>query len=922
MFKPDAENEQNKNIDIGKYFSLEDRYKMLIDQAPIYITHFDLDLKIIYVNQYGLKFLGKKLEEIAGHSIMTYMGDEAIQPFMDVLSKIGPDLHCVELENEIVDIDGEVYLFNWLDQGIFDSAGRLIGYQSIGQDVTQKKEIEIDLKHSQARLMEAQIIGCMGHWELDMATNITLWSDQTFRLLGFYPGEVKPDQELYREHILSGFVEKFINNYKYNISNQIPNFKMEYPFLRKDGVVMWLKDQGRIEYDSQGKAIRMYGTILDITDQKELQLSLENHLKSEAMVLKVSTLFMKTNPENLGDAIFKAVEIIGKFFRGDRAYLLLDNKCQIYDSTVYEWILDEGAYGHGRWGGDEKTTPRLINEIDDNDVVLLSDIYELPHDWRKDRIFFKKSGIGAIYAASLIYNNRICGYLCIDSRTTRQDWNKDDCDLLKIVGEMCVSALESKYSRDALEREKEFLSVTLMSIGDGFISLNSRGMIELINKNATALLGLENINYRGLSLEEIALIYDKKSQKVLGFQELTENINIAEKGRREAVYQRPDKTKRILSYSCTPIPGISNSGPGCALIFSDVTEEVEKQDEIRFLSFHDSLTKLYNRAFMEAELERLDTVRQLPLSIIIGDVNGLKMANDVFGHPEGDRLLKSIAGILHECCRDEDVIARCGGDEFSIILPKTSQKIADRICDRIRILCEKKTDTSITPSIALGSATKLQKEEPIDVVLREAENRMYRRKLLDDRSVRSAILSSLKKTMFEKSFETEAHTQRMVILSTRFGKALGLTSNLQSDLNLLAIMHDMGKIAVPSTILGKIGPLDDDEWIEIKKHPETGYRISQSSQELSSISDYILCHHERWDGKGYPRGIKQLEIPELSRIISIIDTYDVMTNGRTYRKGVSSARALEEIEACAGTQFDPGLAKDFIYMMQSDPADL
>lgn len=256
-----------------------------------------------------------------------------------------------------------------------------------------------------------------------------------------------------------------------------------------------------------------------------------------------------------------------------------------------------------------------------------------------------------------------------------------------------------------------------------------------------------------------------------------------------------------------------------------------------------------------------------------------------------------------------------GGDEFAIILPRTEEKAANAICSRIRTLCAKSDDDSIKPSIALGCATKVTEGEEIQIILKEAEDRMYRQKLLDDRSVRSHIIASLKKTLFEKSFETEAHARRMMAIAERFGSHLGLTESEQADLNLLAIMHDMGKIAVPHRILMKVSPLNDEEWEEIRKHPEAGYRIAKSSHELAPIADYILSHHERWDGRGYPQGLKEREIPRLARIISIIDTYDVMTGGRIYERAVSHEAALEEIHRCAGSQFDPHLAKLFLSRM-------
>jgi diguanylate cyclase (GGDEF)-like protein len=336
------------------------------------------------------------------------------------------------------------------------------------------------------------------------------------------------------------------------------------------------------------------------------------------------------------------------------------------------------------------------------------------------------------------------------------------------------------------------------------------------------------------------------------------------------------------------------------------------QEKVHFLSFHDSLTGVYNRAYFKEELRRLDTVRQLPLSILMGDVNGLKLSNDVFGHSAGDRLLKIITEILRKNCREEDIIARWGGDEFILLLPKTSETTANLISSRILAACQERENEPIRPSIALGCATKVIEEVPIDLVIKEAEDRMYRRKLMDERSVRSAIIGSLKKTLFEKSIETETHVDRVVALAKLFGKHLKLSDSEQADLNLLSVMHDMGKIAVPRHILTKTEKLTPEEWEEITKHPETGYRIAKASPELSPIAELILGHHERWDGRGYPQGLKGKEVPRLCRIVSIIDSYDVMITGRIYAPPKKREEALAELKREAGKQFDPWLVKEFL----------
>ncbi len=352
------------------------------------------------------------------------------------------------------------------------------------------------------------------------------------------------------------------------------------------------------------------------------------------------------------------------------------------------------------------------------------------------------------------------------------------------------------------------------------------------------------------------------------------------------------------------------------ITFLDITEKMNAEKEIRYLAYHDKLTGLYNRGFFEEEVQRVDVQRSLPISIIIADLNGLKLTNDVFGHYIGDKLLKSFSDILKKVCRKEDIIARWGGDEFAVLLPETDNDTAGKICERVHRECKGENTEPITLSMSLGYSTKYNIDENLKDILKIAENMMYREKLSESRKIRQTILESLKTSLFKRSVETESHLKRVFVLSKNFAEHLGLCDKDLDELSLLSSLHDIGKVAISDQILMKTGKLTQDEWTEVRTHAEKGYKIAVNHQELVQISDGILCHHERWDGKGYPQGLKEKDIPRISRIMNIIDAYDVMTHQTVYKNAVPHKAAIEEIAGCLGKQFDPYYAQAFIEYME------
>ncbi|AKN33436.1 diguanylate cyclase [Clostridium carboxidivorans P7] len=338
-------------------------------------------------------------------------------------------------------------------------------------------------------------------------------------------------------------------------------------------------------------------------------------------------------------------------------------------------------------------------------------------------------------------------------------------------------------------------------------------------------------------------------------------------------------------------------------------------DEILALSYSDKLTGLKNRVYMEKKFFKLDNEDGTKYSIIMGDLNGLKLTNDTFGHKIGDRLICKIGDILKSICSQDDIIARWGGDEFIILVINKEDIHVSNLIESIKKECEKITEFGFKISIALGSAKK-DEAQSTEAVMNLAEERMYRSKLTESKSSRNATIMSLERTLYEKNSETEEHTQRVKELSMKLGKKVNLSKDELEELELLSLLHDIGKMGIPDNILMKPGKLTNEEWEIMKRHTEIGYRIAKATPGLSHVANEILCHHEKFDGTGYPQGLKGESIPILSRIINIVDSFDVMTHKRVYKDASNIEHAVEELKRCSGTQFDPVIVNEFLKLLE------
>ncbi|MBP2026911.1 diguanylate cyclase (GGDEF)-like protein/PAS domain S-box-containing protein [Acetoanaerobium pronyense] len=340
-----------------------------------------------------------------------------------------------------------------------------------------------------------------------------------------------------------------------------------------------------------------------------------------------------------------------------------------------------------------------------------------------------------------------------------------------------------------------------------------------------------------------------------------------------------------------------------ATIFEDITQKKEQEEKIYFLTYHDTLTGLYNRAYYEEAIKNLDSFENLPLSILMIDVNGLKMANDTFGHSFGDAILKSAAEKIKNLIKDDFLAARIGGDEFVIIMPRTSYEDAAKLMKKIEENDHELVD-GIEVSLSGGVASKKYKIQDINQIIIFADQQMYKKKQENGSEIRKKIIDKVLERLDKDVPWEKEHRNNVVNLSIKIGNILNLDKSEMKRLEKIAMFHNIGKVGIPKVLLKKSLPLKKEEIEIIKTHTEIGYRLLRSVPDYASIAEEVLSHHERIDGKGYPKGLSKDEIPFLTKIVSVACAYDGMVSERPYKKALSKEEAMKELIENSGYQFD------------------
>lgn len=458
-----------------------------------------------------------------------------------------------------------------------------------------------------------------------------------------------------------------------------------------------------------------------------------------------------------------------------------------------------------------------------------------------------------------------------------------------------LSVIKAEHSR-MLKNQKRWQEAILESVVDGVIAEDASGKINYINSPGRQLLEIKD-DYIGKETSDYMTAYWKDSDEPVTDMPAT-------KGNVECKIATHNGKHFNVIMKIAKIMTEDGQYLGRAITLTNITEEAELQGRINFLTFHDSMTGLYNRNYLDEEIERLNTNRQLPISIIMADLNGLKIVNDLMGHAEGDEIIRMSADVLRNATRSEDIVARVGGDEFLIFLPNTDAEGAEQISQRIMAACGRRATKLGKLSMAIGHYTKYDPFEHIRLCITKADEDMYAKKSLMKAKFYEDCFNHLYRRMAEHPYEGMQVTTRVRDFMAEMCLLDATTKAFVKEAVMLSEVYDIGMICLNEGVYTNRIFNDNDKRM-MRRHCETGMRIAEMSHHYQKVAKLIPYHHHRYDGLGANDGIKGDLIPLLSRLLAVVDTFVALTGDRLYREPMSVKQASNEIAKGSGNQFDP-----------------
>lgn len=729
----------------------------------------------------------------------------------------------------------------------------------------EQEAYQKELKDSRDRYSNVIEGANVGTWEWQVQANTISVNEKWAEMLGYTLKELQPvsfktwDDRIHPDdHAMS---QQKIQEV---FSGERKAYSFDVRLNCKDGSWLWIHDQGKvISWNEEGKPLLMTGTHTNISKRKQAQFALETSERDSRLLI---------------DSMIQGLA---------HCEVILDGEGKPYDvrfikaNPSFEYYLE---VPRGYLVG--KTLREVMPEVEDYWITRNAEV--------------------ALTGKSTSFE----GYSkMLDKYFFASTYSPKPNQFAIIMDDIT----DRKRLEQQVFYEKELFETTLLSVGDGVISTDSEAKVLFMNKVAEQLTGWRADEAKGRPFSEIFKIVTgvertKCPDPVSQVLEQRGAVNLL----KDTILISRDGVERYIDDSASPIMDKEKKIRGVVLVFRDSTEKKREQDKILQLSYRDPLTGLYNRRYYEQIKDTVDSEPYYPLTLVLGDVNGLKLTNDAFGHEAGDQLLKKVATVFRKTCREGDIITRIGGDEFILLLPRTDALNAEIIVNRLNEALFAEQIRGLSVSVSFGYSVKKAGPTSFDETFKLAEDGMYIEKLTKSSAFKKHAIDTLLVKQFELNQWEKEHSLLVGEFSKRFAIAMGFTKEEVWQVERGACLHDLGKIAIDENILSQRESLSQGQWLELKRHPEIGYTILRSVGEYAPFAEYVLYHHERWDGTGYPQKLKGADIPQPARMIAIADSYVAMTSDRAYKQALSPSEAIKELFACSGTQFDPELVPIFV----------
>ena len=884
-------------------------YHSIFNEAPIGIAifndkrpAFDLEMENISINPMFAQILGRTSHDFLSITWPEITHPEDLQADLEKFDEFkNGEIKGYSMEKRYLKPDGSVVWVHMIVSALHLLKNERINHLCLIQDITKQKAMMQEIEQQKILLQSF----------IDSSHELIYLKDENFRYLiankalrGFFGVSIrniigKTDTELMDDASAA------------NCRNS------DQEAIRKNSIVSYVEIVNDKVYETRKFPVKLGGDktgvgayIRDITQESRQQEIINNISETNRIITECMTKQFDLIQEQLDFALHESLKLTQSqygyiYFYDEKTEEFTLNSwtngvmadCNIMDKQT-KYQLDKT----GIWGEVvRQRKPIIVNDFD------------IPNPLKKGYPEGHVQ-IGKYMSIPIFENERIVAVIGFANKIS--DYTANDIDMMTVLMSGVWIAVKRKEKEEetqrVLERTQSMINnhEAVMLLIEPF-----SGRIIEANNAASVFYGYSKKELLNMTIQDINTL-DKEEISVLRMEALS-------KGQKYFTFPhrlKNGKIKKVDVYS-SAIQYDDNK-----VLFSiifDVTKREEATKLNEYLAYHDYLTGIYNRRFFEEEFKRRynNIEANYPIAILLGDVNGLKTFNDTFGHLKGDEALKDVSLRISACINREDIFARVGGDEFAILLSNINEpgirKYLDSIDQKVNYGNANKEINSIT--ISFGYGIQREKEDTLDALMKEAEAFMYNRKYYNNKSAKSNTVNIIMETLFTKSEREKMHSERVGLICEAIAIEMNLDKPLVDEVRVAGFLHDIGKIGIDESILNKVGKLNKNEWEIMKLHPAKGARILENTIEFNGISDIILSHHERYDGSGYPNRLEGEKIPLASRIIAVADSYDAMTNDRSYRKKINHEEAITELKRCSGTHFDPEIVSVFIKEVSNKP---